>query len=379
MDEISALGEIDLKAVAGGFGLYVHIPFCTTRCDYCAFATWTDRENMIDDYVKLLCSEIYRARREEYWRNPETVFLGGGTPSLLNVDQVEMILEAAQPSSSAEITIECNPESTTSHFVRGIARLGVNRISLGVQSRKEHVLHGLGRTSHDGALERALDALCSAGIANYNVDLIYGGAGESTQDFVESLVEVLSFERPPTHISAYALTVEAGTPLAKSQDRHPDDDLQAERYEIAQTLLHEYGYGWYEISNWAQQGFACRHNLSCWLGGEYLGVGCAAHSHVAGERSANAFSIDRYMELIGQGKSARAKCERLIGREHNQELLELALRTVVGVPISCIDESVFNDGLMERAGEQAVLTLRGRLLANEVAMRIEAPLEESLR
>lgn len=360
----------DVSAIAEGFGLYVHVPFCTTRCDYCAFATWTDRGDLIDTYVDALCLEIDRARAGDGWRVPETVFFGGGTPSLLSVEQVSRVLDHAMPALGAEITLECNPESTDAEFLVGIARAGVNRISLGVQSTKPHVLKGLGRTYHDGSIERALDAIAEAEITNYNIDLVFGGAGESAEDFAEGLDEVLNFGPQPSHISAYALTIESGTPLARSPERHPDDDLLAERYECAESVLVAHGYRWYEISNWAKPGSECRHNLSCWLGGEYRGVGCSAHSHLSGERSANVFSIDRYVEAIFSTGDATARRERLDGSERAEELLGLLLRTNLGVARSSVDESVFEDGLMECNGERATLTLRGRLLANEVAMRL---------
>ena len=363
----------DLFAIAGGFGLYVHVPFCTTRCDYCAFATWTNREDLIDRYVDALCLEIDRARARSGWRVPETVFFGGGTPSRLSVEQVTRVLDHAMPASTAEITLECNPESTDAKFLVGIARAGVNRISLGVQSTKSHVLKGLGRTYHEGSIERALGAIADAQISNYNVDLVFGGAGESSEDFAEGLVEVLEFDPHPSHISAYALTIESGTPLARHPDRHPDDDLLAQRYECAERVLNAHGYRWYEISNWAKPGAECRHNLSCWLGGEYRGVGCAAHSHLSGERSANVFSIDRYMGAIFASGDATARSERLGESERAEELLALMARTNVGLSHSLVDQSLFDDGLMEHSGERATLTLRGRLLANEVAMRLVVP------
>ena len=360
-------------AIADGFGLYVHVPFCTTRCDYCAFATWTGREDLIDHYVDALCLEIDHARQGDGWRVPETVFFGGGTPSLLSVEQVARVLDRAAPAAGAEITLECNPESTDAIFLAGIASVGVNRISLGVQSTRAHVLKGLGRSYHQGSIERALAAISDARITKFNVDLVFGGAGESAGDFAEGLIEVLDFVPRPGHISAYALTVEAGTPLAHAPERHPDDDLLAERYESAEKILSARGYRWYEISNWAMPGAECRHNLSCWLGGEYRGVGCSAHSHLSGTRSANIVSIDRYVEAVFASGDATARRERLGERERAEELLVLSLRTGLGLPRSMVDESVFADGLMEAVGARATLTLRGRLLANEVAMRLVVP------
>ena len=363
----------DLALVAEGFGLYVHVPFCTTRCDYCAFATWTDHGDLIDRYVDALCLEIDRARQADGWRTPATVFFGGGTPSLLEIDQVSRVLEHAMPASDAEITLECNPESTDARTLLGVARAGVNRISLGVQSTKPHVLRGLGRSHEPGSVERAIDAIATSGITNFNVDLVFGGAGERAEDFAAVLDEVLDLSLRPSHLSVYALTVEPGTPLARSSARHPDDDVLAERYEQADRVLGAAGFRWYEISNWAAPGAECRHNLSCWLGGEYLGVGCSAHSHRSGERSANIVSIDRYVEAIFTGVNATARVDRLDASSRAEESLALMMRTRLGVPLASVDASVFADGLMEAQGARAVLTLRGRLLANEVAMRLVAP------
>ncbi|HUY05676.1 MAG TPA: radical SAM family heme chaperone HemW [Acidimicrobiales bacterium] len=369
MDLVEGLPR-EFAEIAHGFGLYVHIPFCSTRCDYCAFATWTGREELVERYVDALCLEIDRAKERGRWRSPDTVFFGGGTPSLLSVEQVARVLDRVVPGASTEISLECNPESTDADFLAGIAGLGVNRISLGVQSTKPHVLKGLGRTYQEGSISRVLDAIARAEISNYNVDLVFGGAGESAEDFAEGLLEVLDFSPSPAHISAYALTVESGTPLSRSPDRHPDDDVLAERYESAEAILGAHGFHWYEISNWAKPGAECRHNLSCWLGGDYLGIGCAAHSHLSGERSANVFSVDRYVEAIFSSGEAIARSEFLDSSGRAAELAALLLRTRLGVPRGLVDESLVDDGLMERDGERATLTVRGRLLANEVAIRL---------
>ncbi len=361
------------EALAASFGVYLHIPFCTSRCDYCAFATWTEREEEIDRYVAALLGEIARARDESGWRRPGTIFFGGGTPSLLPAEHLVALIEAIDPLAEAEITVECNPESTEGSMVAAIAAAGVNRISLGVQSRRSHVLASLGRTAHPGAFHRALEAVWTAGITNYNVDLIYGAVGERTEDLAATLDEVFGVAIAPTHLSAYALTVEAGTPLDRDPTRHPDEDLQAERYELIDERLGGEGLHWYEISNWARPGSECRHNLSCWLGGEYRGVGCSAHSHVDGRRFENIVALDRYLRAATAGQSTLAREERLVGAAALEEALILRLRTRGGVPMNYLDHSLVEDGLIEQRGDRAVLTLRGRLLANEVALGLVVP------
>ena len=363
----------EMTSLERSFGLYVHIPFCTSRCDYCAFATWTGREDSIDAYVDAVVSELEAARKEPGWRNPDTVFFGGGTPSLLAPCHFERILNVGVPVPGAEITIECNPESTDLALLTGLITLGVNRVSLGVQSRKRHVLAGLGRHYEEGSFERALDAIERSGITNYNVDVVVGGAGERTEDVQGTIEELVSVELAPSHVSAYALTVEPGTPLAKDPLRHPDDDDQAERYELVDEILSGAGYRWYEVSNWAKPGRECRHNLSCWLGGDYRGVGCAAHSHLGGERFSNVFSLDRYLQAIGERRSPKAMTERLADEEHDLELLGLLLRTRYGVPCDALSPEVVELGLAEGVEGRYVLTRRGRLLANEVALRLRLP------
>ena len=363
-------GPGELERVAGGFGVYVHIPFCAKRCDYCAFATWTDRGHQQQAYVDAVCREIAATTAMTSWREPTTVFFGGGTPSLLRPEQLQKILSEIGAPVDAEVTVECNPESVDGDLVEGLVAGGVNRVSLGVQSMHDHVLAGLGRHVVDGALSGAVRLIAAAGIDNYNVDLIYGGAGESDDDWRDTLNQVLNFDPRPSHISAYALTVEAGTPLARVPARHPDDDVQAERYHLCSQVLNDAGYRWYEISNWARPGAECRHNLSCWTGGDYLGFGCASHSHLAGERFHNVVSIDRYLDAIATGQSPRARTDTRSPEEREVEVLELLLRTRAGVPENSFEDVDELAGLVDIENGRAVLTERGRMLANEVAIRI---------
>lgn len=356
-----------------GPGVYVHVPFCTTRCDYCAFATWTGREQDIAGYVDTLLAE-WAARRHELGAAAATVYVGGGTPSLVPGELLARVISSIDRRSDAEVTVECNPESTTPDFLAAIRAAGATRISLGVQSTVPHVLAGLGRAAHPGTLAPAVAAIAAAGFHTYNVDLIYGGSGETDADFAASLAAVLALDPPPPHVSAYALTVEAGTPLARTPRRHPDDDVQARRYEIADDLLSAAGLSWYEVSNWARPGHESRHNLACWQQEDYVGIGCAAHSHRRGVRSWNVVHLDRYRAAVAATGTARAGEEHLGAAARAQERLELALRTRAGVPADAFappDAAALTEaGLVTADGGRLVLTRRGRLLANEVTCRL---------
>jgi putative oxygen-independent coproporphyrinogen III oxidase len=355
-------------------GVYVHVPFCSVRCDYCAFATWTDKASLMGEYVDAVILEIERATEDGTLIPASTLFLGGGTPSLLAPQEISRLIAAVPLEAGAEVTVECNPESMTPELMAAMRGVGVTRVSIGVQSLHEHVLAGLGRASSDGAVERALQLIDEAGFESFNVDLVFGGAGESAADWEATIAGVLAMSPRPPHISAYALTVEAGTPLAAATARHPDDDVQASRYEVLDSMLQGAGYGWYEISNYAMPGHACRHNQSCWRQEDYLGFGCAAHSHVAGHRFANVWNIERYVERIREGRSALASEEFLDDEQRRTEALELGIRTATGVPASALsaDDLEALGDLVQVRDDRIVLTLRGRLLCNEVAIRLRA-------
>lgn len=351
------------------FGCYVHVPFCAARCDYCAFATWTDRPDLIERYLAACRRQV---EREVAAGLPTvtSVFVGGGTPSLVPPDQLLDVLAPLRLAPGAEVTVECNPDTVTAALLRSYVDGGVNRISLGVQSMVPSVLGVLGRTHDPANVARSVELLRGAGIENWNVDLIYGAAGESVDDWRLTVEAALALE--PTHISAYGLTVEPGTALFDDPVRHPDDDDQADKYLLATEAFAAAGFEWYEISNWARPGRACRHNLLYWSLGEYAAIGCAAHGHRDGRRFWNLRTPERYLEAIEQGRSPVAADERLSAAERRIEGLQLALRTDAGVPVAALpladDPSL--DGLVEVADARARLTVVGRLLANEVAVRL---------
>ncbi len=348
------------------FGYYIHIPFCVHRCGYCAFATWDDRDHLRERYLQAVRREI--ASAVEAGAPPAaTIFVGGGTPSRVDADDLAATIASIPVVPGAEITVECNPDDVTEDLLGPLVASGVNRISLGVQSMSTHVLSVLDRRHDPSNVERAVEAIRAVGIATFNLDLIYGAFGETDDDWRHTLESVLRLD--PPHISAYGLTVEPGTPLADRPEHHPDDDVQADRYDIVDSMLTGAGLDNYEISNWARSGHECRHNLVYWHQGDYLGVGCAAHSHRAGHRWWNLRTPERYIEAVEQGMTTRAAGEELDAATREFERLELALRLREGVPLDALDGASL-PGLVERVGERWVLTRRGRLMANDVATRL---------
>ncbi len=348
------------------FGVYVHIPFCRRRCDYCAFATWDDRGHLVADYVGGLRREIHAAVITGL-APAASVFLGGGTPSLLSADQVATILAPLPLVPGAEITMECNPESLDARQLAGYREVGVTRISLGAQSLVDRVLVALGRTHDARTVIDAAGAVASVGFESWNLDLIYGTVGETFDDWQRTLEVAIGL--CPDHVSAYGLTVEAGTPLASDPARFPDDDDQADKYLAAEAALSTAGLANYEISNWARPGHESRHNRCYWGQGDYRGFGCAAHSHQGGRRWWNVRTPERYLALLGAGAPVESSGEHLDDDVRRLEGLQLSLRTAVGVPADALDEDGL-DGLVERHHDRRVLTVAGRLLANEVALRL---------
>jgi oxygen-independent coproporphyrinogen-3 oxidase len=243
-------------------------------------------------------------------------------------------------------------------------------MSFGIQSTCDRVLRSLGRRHGTGALDAVAEAVAAVGFASWNVDLIVGAVEERDEDLARTLDDVLGLASPPPHVSAYLLTPEPGTPLGDDPSRRPDDDVCARRYEQVDRRLTDAGYRWEEISNWAKPGHEARHNWLYWTGGEYAGVGCAAHSHVGGERSWNVRTPDRYVELVASGADPTAGRERLDEGRRRFESLALALRTRDGVPADAFEDLDALGDLVTRDGDRCVLTRRGRLLANEVSARL---------
>lgn len=356
----------------GAFGVYVHIPFCASKCEYCAFATWTDRAHLVDAYLDALRTEIERAVADGL-PTASTVFVGGGTPTLVAPDALADVISAIPTEPGAEVTVECNPDDVTVEMLTTYRqRGGVNRVSLGVQSMSAHVLAALGRTHDRANVARAVEAIEEAAMPSFNLDLIYGAVGESVDDWRSTVEQALGFD--PPHISAYGLTVEAGTPLAAQPDRHPDDDDQADKYELVDELLSAAGLANYEVSNWAVPGHESRHNALYWNQDDYRGFGCAAHSHAAGRRWWNLRTPERYVDAVRAGASVEASSETLDADTRRFEALQLALRTRDGVERTAFSEDTLEllaGMVVPHPGDtsRVVLTRAGRLMANEISLR----------
>jgi oxygen-independent coproporphyrinogen-3 oxidase len=368
-----------------GFGVYVHVPFCASRCGYCDFNTYAPGEGVVrDGYVDAVLAELALADRVlGAARTVDTVFVGGGTPTLLDPGELARVLEAIDKTwglaADAEITTEANPESVDPGSLRALRTAGYNRISLGMQSAAPHVLQILDRKHRPGRAVAAAAEAREAGFDHVNLDLIYSTPGETAEDFDASLAAVVG--AGVDHVSAYALIVEDGTRLAARMRRgelpYPDDDVAADRYLAADAALSAAGLGWYEVSNWARDGAArCRHNLLYWTGGDWWGLGPGAHSHVGGVRWWNVKHPAAYAGRLGRGESPAQARELLTPDERHTEDVMLRLRLSSGLPLAALDDAgrsaarrAADDGLLEAAafaGGRAVLTLRGRLLADAV-------------
>jgi len=385
-----ALGSLGVR----GFGAYVHVPFCASRCGYCDFNTYTAVElgggDLRDSYADVVLAEISLAARVLDAAAPplETVFFGGGTPTLLPPGDLARILEALDKSfglaDGAEVTTEANPESVEPSSLRRLRRAGFTRLSLGMQSAAPHVLALLDRRHTPGRAVAAAVEAREAGFDHVNLDLIYGTPGERASDLEDSLRVAL--DAGVDHISAYSLIVEDGTRLAARIRRgelpKPDDDVAADRYLAAEAALSAAGMSWYEVSNWASaEPGRCRHNLLYWRGGDWWGFGPGAHSHVGGVRWWNTRHPKSYARALGDGVSPAEGREVLGETERHTEDVMLRLRLAEGLPLETLAwgprarralaaaGDALSDGLLspEAYGRgRAVLTLRGRLLADAV-------------
>lgn len=353
--------------------VYAHIPFCAHRCDYCDFATWTDRHHLIDAYVEACITHI----RSEVREPVNSVFFGGGTPTLLPAARIAQMLDAIPLAPHAEVTVETNPETIDAASARELAEAGVTRMSVGMQSGVQHVLESLGRRHDPAAVERAVVAIRNAGIVHCNVDLIYGADRESIADWEASLTAALAL--PIDHLSAYALTIEPGTPLAAlvsaGERAEADDDMQADKYLLAEERLSAAGFQNYEISNWARPGGACVHNLAYWQGGTVIPIGCAAHGYDGTRRMWTVRTPDRFIECIRSGASPIAGEEVLDHEQRARERLMLELRTSEGAQVSPSEtlDTLVRDELVvpvRGAAGKYQLTTRGKLLANAVTITL---------
>ncbi|MEV7772265.1 radical SAM family heme chaperone HemW [Kitasatospora sp. NPDC086791] len=374
------------------FGFYLHVPYCASRCGYCDFNTYTATELRSagavasqETYADNVVAEIRLARRVlgDADLPVRTVFLGGGTPTLLPARDLVKMLAAIREefglADGAEVTTEANPESVDPAYLAELREGGYNRISFGMQSARPHVLRLLDRHHTPGRPEACVAEARAAGFEHVNLDLIYGTPGESDDDWRASLDAALG--AGPDHVSAYSLIVEEGTRLAARVKRGElpmiDDDVHADRYLIAEQALSAAGYQWYEVSNWATTPEGrCRHNELYWTGADWWGAGPGAHSHVGGVRWWNAKHPAAYAQALAEGRTPGLGRELLGDEDRRVERILLELRLVEGVALDLLTETgreaaarALADGLLAAEPYQrgrAALTLQGRLLADAV-------------
>ena len=353
------------------FGVYVHVPFCSERCDYCAFVTYTGVDHLHDRYASAVRSELELRQASGPVPAATSVFFGGGTPSRLSPELLGLIIDALDRAPGCEITVEVNPEDATPRYLEALVARGVTRFSVGIQSTSPLVLRELGRTHRGDSIETLREAVGASGVEKWSVDLIVGARHE-TEQMVEATIEsVLDGHGAPSHVSCYLLTAERGTPLGRDAARHPDDEILADRYELVDELLSARGFSWYEISNWAKGGATCRHNQLYWRQGDYLGLGAAAHGHVSGRRSWNVANLEAYLSRVEAGELPIAGAELVEGPSAVFERLALELRTAEGVARGSFREPEELREFLQPAGERLVLTRRGRLVADELVRRLE--------
>jgi oxygen-independent coproporphyrinogen-3 oxidase len=376
--------------------VYIHVPFCTTKCTYCAFNTYTNLDALVQPYTDAVVRELETVALSQPNTPVHTIFFGGGTPSLLTPEQFDQILTAIRHGyllqPDAEISLEANPNDITPGYLAALRRVGLNRLSIGMQSAVESELQLFARRHDNDAVVHAVSAARQAGFDNLNLDLIYGIPHQTLDNWQQSLTQALALR--PEHLSLYALGLEEGTPMRAWVDRGrlpaPDDDLAADMYELATDVLGRAGYAQYEISNWSRPGYECRHNLQYWVNEPYIGVGPGAHGFAGGVRYSTVLSPQRYVKAL-QAAPAPAVFPRTPATEEAvvldqaseiAETLIMSLRlTQHGVPradfrrrfgVDLLDlhgpvlERFVRQGLLEVDAERVRITERGRLLSNVV-------------
>ena len=365
------------------FGLYVHVPFCASRCGYCDFNTYVPGEGVRrEGFVDAVLAEWALARRMLGGAPPApaTVFVGGGTPTLLPVGELARLLDGLPRAAGAEVTVEANPDSVDLPYLRALRAAGATRLSLGMQSAAAHVLAALDRSHTPGAAVAAAHAAREAGFAHVSLDLIHGAPGERDGDWEATLAAVA--EAGVDHVSAYPLTVERGTRLHAQVRRGalpaPDGAAQARRYRRGDAALGALGLEWYEICNWAAgEPARCAHNGGYWRSDDWWGLGPGAHSHVGGVRWWNVLHPERYAERVRAGASPAAGRERLTPAQRTLERTLLGIRLREGLALDSgqrpVAARLAADGLLDPdalARSVALLTLEGRIAADRVALEL---------
>ncbi len=367
-------------------GIYIHVPFCRSKCEYCDFYSLSGgrTKELMDKYLHAVTEHIREAAALAPEYVADSVYFGGGTPTFFGAENLKRIFgeinRRFQLSRDCEITFEANPDSATPQTLRRLRRAGFNRMSLGVQSDANEVLKALGRPHSYEQAVQAIRSAREAGFDNISVDLMYGLPNQTGERWMQTLRSVLDLK--PDHVSCYGLKVEPGTRLYEYHEgaNLPSDDTQADMYLYAVETLENFGYGQYEISNFAREGMACRHNLKYWTGGEYLGFGPSAASDFAGKRFTIVADLGRYTEGILKKKTVLSECEPIAQRERAGEYLMLRLRTVGGIgkeeyekrfllpfePVERVMRFYYAQGFTIEEDGRWRLTARGFLVSNQI-------------
>jgi oxygen-independent coproporphyrinogen-3 oxidase len=387
------------ELIRAPLAVYLHVPFCRTKCTYCAFNTYTNQEHLFDAFVTALCREIRSVGERAPDRQVSTIFFGGGTPSLLRPEQIANVLETVGAqfvvASDAEISLEANPNDIDLAYARGLRQAGINRISLGMQSANKNELALFARRHDNDQTAQAVSALRAAGFDDLNLDLIYGIPHQTIDDWAWSLKQMLALQ--PDHISLYALGLEDGTPMqdwvARGRLPVPDDDLAADMYDLATDMLARAGYAQYEISNWAKPGHACKHNLQYWRNLPYLGLGPGAHGYAGDTRYAVLLSPQRYIRALAGEADGAVRYPLSLAADPNTVVRvdrhsEMAETLIMGLRLTeeGIERSSFRArfgidlldahgpvidrytryGLLDVTEQRVRLTRAGRLLSNTI-------------
>ena len=379
-----------------GLSLYLHIPFCAYRCSYCDFNTYTSLGDLQSAYVDALCEELEQVAGESEPRPVRTVFLGGGTPSLLSPAQIGQIMDKIRArfvlAEDGEVTMEANPETVDAAYLTAVRQTGINRLSFGAQSAVASELELLGRQHSFGRVQEIVAAARTAEFHNSSIDLIYGVPGQTLVSWQQSLEAALSLDT--THLSLYCLTIEPGTPmhrwLGNGQISPPDPDLAADQYDLTRDLLASAGFGHYEISNWARPGYESEHNLAYWRNFEYLGLGAGAHGHAAGVRYSVVRQPRVYIRRLTSGElasgyplsTAVADTTLLTPSDQMGETMMMGLRLLqegvseaefatrfgqsLGDVYGAELEKLAEWGLLEQTHGRVRLTAKGMFLSNQV-------------
>ncbi len=361
-------------------GIYVHVPFCLTRCGYCDFNAYAGLDHLRPHYARALIAEAEAAAPDWAGEEMVSIFLGGGTPTTLDPLDLTGVLahlrDRFEVVEDAEATIEANPDTVDREKLEALLAAGFDRLSMGAQSFDRAVLASLERIHSPDSVRTAFKAAREAGYQNVSLDLIYGADGESLESWERTVREAVALALE--HVSAYALTIEPATPLGRKIAAGlvppPDPDLQADMFALACDLFRDAGYRHYEVSNWAKPGYECLHNMGYWERRPYLGLGAGAHSYRDDHRWWNVRPPEEYMTLVGAGRRPTGGEEHLGPSDAFLEEVFLRLRTLEGIPASWVEperaEPHLQGGLLSEAGGTLVPTERGMLLLNELVLSL---------